>query len=130
MMGDYIGYTLEACQRKGVSRLALSGQFAKLLKIACGHPQTHVRHSQLDLTLLLQWAKEIDLDADEYQQLKSANTARQVFEQFGPRSALIERIGDQALEICQQQVPETQVSILLVNYQGQVAKVFACNRVP
>lgn len=125
MMGDFIGYTLEACHRKGVPQIALSGQFAKLLKIACGHPQTHVRHSQLDLRQLLKWCKQIGLDAAECQRLELANTARQVFEEFGVESPLIKRVGFEALTICQQQVPGAEVTILLTDYQGQVAKIFS-----
>lgn len=124
MMGDFLGFTLDACHRKGVAQIALSGQFAKLLKIACGHPQTHVRHSQLDLKQLLHWGQEIGLDAAECQQLELANTARQVFEDFGVQSRLIERVGREALAVCQQQVPGSDVSILLIDYQGQIAKIF------
>lgn len=124
MMGDHIGYTLQACHRKGVSAVALSAQFAKLLKIACGHPQTHVRHSQLDLGQLQAWAEEIDLDAAERQTLESANTAREVFETLGVDSPLVDRVTHEAWAICQQQVPGSELSILLVNYQGQVVKKY------
>ncbi|SHJ10957.1 cobalt-precorrin-5B (C1)-methyltransferase [Malonomonas rubra DSM 5091] len=125
MMGDFIGYTLEACQRKKVPQVALSGQFAKLLKIACGHPQTHVRHSQLDLTQLRRWAEEIGLDAAECEQLELANTARQIFEQYGADSALIERIGQEAVAVCQRQIPDANLEVLLVDYAGQVARIFS-----
>lgn len=130
MMGDFIGYTLEACHRKGVPQIALSGQFAKLLKIACGHSQTHVRHSQLDLKQLLQWGAEIGLDAAECQQLELANTARQVFEEFGVQSPLLERVGAEALSICRQRVPGADVSILLTDYQGRIVKIYHCNDHP
>ncbi len=124
MMGDHIGYTLEACHRKGIPAVALSAQFAKLVKIACGHPQTHVRHSQLDLGRLLAWAQEIDLDAADCQKLELANTARQVFETFGADSPLVERVAREALSLCQKQIPGSELSILLVDYQGQVVRVF------
>ena len=124
MMGDHIGYSLQACHRKGIPAVALSGQFAKLLKIACGHPQTHVRHSQLDLGQLLCWADEFDLDAVERQKLELANTAREVFETFGADSPVVDRVAREALAACQKQVPGTDLSILLVDYQGRVAKVF------
>ncbi len=124
MMGDHLGYTLQACHRKGLPAVALSAQFAKLLKIACGHPQTHVRHSQLDLGQLLIWAEENDLDAVDRQKLELANTARQVFESFGVESPLIERVAKEALLICQQQIPGTELSILLVDYQGRLAKLY------
>ena len=124
MMGDHLGYTLEACHRKGLPALALSAQFAKLLKIACGHGQTHVRHAQLDLGQLLRWGAEISLDAADRQKLELANTAREVFETFGVNALLVERVAREALQICQRQVPATELSILLVDYQGRVAKVF------
>lgn len=123
MMGDHIGYSLDACHRKGIAEVALSAQFAKLLKIACGHPQTHVRHSQLDLGQLQCWAREIDLDPAKQQQLESVNTARQVYETFGVDSPLVGRVAQEALRICQQQVPGSALSILLVDYHGQVATV-------
>ncbi len=120
MMGDHIGYTLDACQRKMIPEVALSAQFAKLLKIACGHPQTHVRHSQLDLGQLLKWALEIKLDATDCQQLELVNTAREVFEIFGVQSALVERVVHEALIVCQQKAPDVKLSILLVDYKGLV----------
>lgn len=122
MMGDHIGYTLQACQRKGIPAIALAAQFAKLVKIACGHPQTHVRHSQLDLGQLFSWATEIGLDAVERQKLELACTARQVFETFTVASPLITRVAQEALSIWQQQVPGAELTILLVDYQGQVVK--------
>jgi len=124
MMGDHLGYTLEACHRKGVPGLALSAQFAKLLKIACGHLQTHVRHSQLDLGQLLRWGAEINLDAADCQKLELANTAREVFETFGASSPLIERVAAEALKICRQQAPGSELSVLLVDYQGRIARIF------
>lgn len=125
MMGDHVGYTLQACHRKGIPEVALSAQFAKLLKIACGHPQTHVRHSQLDLGQLQRWAAEIDLDPAEQQQLELVNTARQVFETFGADSPLVAKVAQTALVSCQQLACGSRLSILLVDYQGQVVKVFS-----
>ncbi len=124
MMGDHLGYTLAACHRKAVPRLALAAQFAKLLKIACGHEQTHVRHAKLDLGQLLRWGQEIGLDAADCQKLELANTARQVFETFGAQSPLVQRVCCEALDVCQKQVPGAELAILLVDYQGQVTKVY------
>lgn len=124
MMGDHLGYTLAACHRKGVPELVLAVQFAKLLKIACGHPQTHVRHSRLDLGRLAAWAREIGLDAADCQKLELANTAREVFERFGADSPLVAKVCMEALNVCLPQVPGSRLSILLVDYQGQVAKQY------
>lgn len=124
MMGDYIGYCLDACHRKGVSAVTLSAQFAKLVKIACGHAQTHVRNSCLDLGQLVIWAKEIGLDAGDCQRLELAHTAREVFQMFGAGSPLVDRIVAQALAEMKLRVPGAEVKILLVDYQGKIAKTF------
>jgi len=124
MMGDFISHALESCHRKGVQRLAITGQFAKVLKIACGHPQTHVRNAQLDLKRLHDWGQEIGLDPAECQRLELANTARQVFEQYGSASPLVERVCSEALAVCRRRVPGADLSILLVDYQGRIARVF------
>ena len=78
MMGDYVGYALQACHRKGVARVLVAAQFAKLVKIACGHPQTHVRSAQLDLPLLRHWARNGGLDEVAAKTLECANTAREI----------------------------------------------------
>ncbi len=50
-----MGYALKTCAAKGVREIVIAGQFAKLLKVACGHEQTHVSSSELDLQQLVSW---------------------------------------------------------------------------
>lgn len=125
MMGDHIGYCLEACARKNVPSLILSGQFAKLVKIACGHPQTHVRNSSLDLEQLQRWARQINLDPADLSRLELAHTAREIFVSFGADSALIGKVAAEALRQCHKLLPATRVQVLLVDYQRQVARCFS-----
>ncbi len=124
MMGDHIGYCLEACARKKVARLSLSGQFAKLVKIACGHPQTHVRNSSLDLEQLQHWADQINLDPVDISRLELAHTARDIFVSFGADSALIDKVAAEALLQCRKLLPDTRLQLLLVDYQSRVARCF------
>ncbi|MCF6178305.1 MAG: cobalt-precorrin-5B (C(1))-methyltransferase [Geopsychrobacter sp.] len=124
MMGDHIGYCLEACARKGVPRLVLAGQFAKLIKIACGHPQTHVRNSRLDLGQVQRWAEQIPLDPADISRLELAHTARDIFVGFGPDSALIDRVATEALNQCRKILPAAELQILLVDYRGTVVRTF------
>ena len=125
MMGDHIGYCLEACARKHVPQLVLSGQFAKLVKIACGHPQTHVRNSSLDLEQLHHWAQQINLDPADLSRLKLAHTARDIFVSFGTDSVLIVKVAAEALLQCRKSLPDARIQLLLVNYQSQVARCFS-----
>lgn len=127
MMGDHIGYCLEACARKQVPRLVLAGQFAKLVKIACGHPQTHVRNSQLDLERVLSWAREINLDPADLSRLELALTARDIFVSLGADSPLIDKVAAEALGQCRKVLPTAGVEIFLADYQGKVVRQFSAD---
>jgi cobalt-precorrin-5B (C1)-methyltransferase len=124
MMGDFIGYCLEACHRKGVPEINLAAQFAKLVKIACGHNQTHARNAELDLDRLRTWGQEIDLDAEDCQRLELAHTAREVFQLLGAESRLVGEVAGRALEMMREQLPAAGVKIQLVDYQGKIVKTF------
>ncbi|HEX5772914.1 MAG TPA: cobalt-precorrin-5B (C(1))-methyltransferase CbiD, partial [Geomobilimonas sp.] len=83
MMGDHVGHALRACVRKGVERVVIAGQFAKLLKIACGHEQTHVNSSELDLKMLAEWFSDTHPRSPVPGYCRNANTARHVLEASG-----------------------------------------------
>jgi cobalt-precorrin-5B (C1)-methyltransferase len=118
MMGDHVGYALEACHRKGVPRVLLAVQFAKLFKIACGHPQTHVGSSRLDLDRLADWARIDGLDGGLTEDIECANTARQVYENLGGDHPLIGIVAGRALARLRQWAPGANVAVLLVGYDG------------
>jgi cobalt-precorrin-5B (C1)-methyltransferase len=118
MMGDHVGYALEACHRKGVPGVLLAVQFAKLFKVACGHPQTHVGSSRLDLDRLADWARIDGLDGGLTEDIECANTARQVYENLGGDHPLIGIVAGRALARLRQWAPGANVAVLLVGYDG------------
>jgi len=122
MMGDHVGYALEACHRKGVPRILLAAQFAKLVKIACGHAQTHVASSRLDLSRLADWARMDGLDGSLAEEIECANTAREVFERLGAGHPLAGMVAGRALARLRQWAPGAAVAILLVGYDGAVSR--------
>ncbi len=124
MMGDHVGYALEACHRRGFPQLVLSAQFAKLVKIACGHSQTHVSSSSLDLRYLAGWALAIGLDEAAAKTLECANTAREIFERLGEFPGLVEEVARQALLRCGERAPGANLAILLVGYDAKPAGLF------
>jgi cobalt-precorrin-5B (C1)-methyltransferase len=124
MMGDHVGYALEACHRKGVPAVVLAVQFAKLVKIACGHPQTHVSASRLDLEELGRWGATAGLDGDAVKKIECANTAREVYETLGPDHPLIAMVADHALERGRQWAPGVAVTIFLAGYGNRPARRF------
>jgi cobalt-precorrin-5B (C1)-methyltransferase len=124
MMGDHVGYLAAACHRKGMPYLIVAAQFAKLVKIACGHPQTHVRSSSLDLCELARWAGESGLGAGLAQQVETANTAREVFLEVGAGHPLVKIVAERAIKQLQNWAPGVTIEILLVGYGGELAGRF------
>jgi len=120
MMGDHVGHALRACARKGVKRVVLAGQFAKLLKIACGHEQTHVNSSELDLKHLLAWASETPHSLRLTPHISDAATARGVLEASGNDPALIALVGNRARQYAERLVQGVKLKVLLAGYGGEV----------
>lgn len=126
MMGDHVGYALRSCARKGVKQVVLAGQFAKLLKIACGHEQTHVSSSELDLRMLLEWCAVpnpqslVPLGPLGSSPPPSANTAREVLEVSGNDPLLIAMVCGKARQFAQGVAPGTEIHVLLAGYHGEV----------
>lgn len=120
MMGDHVGHALRSCARKGVPRVVLAGQFAKLLKIACGHEQTHVTSSELDLRTLEEWLDHAGLRSLLPGPCSGFNTARQVLETSGNQPALVELVCSRAAASARQMAPTLSVTVLLAGYGGEV----------
>jgi len=119
MMGDHFGYSLKSCARKGAQRVVIAGQFAKMVKIACGHLQTHVSSSELDLATLADWLKEDPGTAHLEQLARSANTARHLLEASGYDKALIDLVCQRVVRACDACAPGLPVRVFLAGYQGE-----------
>lgn len=120
MMGDHAGYALAACKSKGVKKVLLAGQFAKLLKIACGHKQTHVSSSVLDLQELAAWCS-LDRGTANLEPLaRQANTARQVLEESGNDPFLIQLVCEKAKDCASLMASSLQIEVILVGYDSKV----------
>ncbi len=120
MMGDHVGYALQACERKGVRNVVLAAQFAKLLKIACGHEQTHVSSSQLDLYQLREWLGASPRTSRFIPYAEQANTAREILEASGADKGLISLVATRAGHFAARFAPRLRVKVLLAGYQGEV----------
>jgi cobalt-precorrin-5B (C1)-methyltransferase len=120
MMGDHVGHALRACARRGVRRVVLAGQFAKLLKIACGHEQTHVASSALDLEQLARWVALDPRTSHLVPLVRGANTAREVLERAGEGSLLAEFVCTRVAAFARGLAPEARVEVLLAGFHGEV----------
>jgi cobalt-precorrin-5B (C1)-methyltransferase len=129
MMGDFAGYAAEACQQRNVGRFIVAAQFAKLLKIACGHPQTHVHSSTLDMAQLADWGRLAGLDLTTTKAIECANTARQVFVESPAAETLAALVAERALQQLRSWAPGCAATIALVDYAGGIAGVFGAETV-
>ncbi len=120
MMGDHVGHSLRACAFKGVREVVVAGQFAKLLKIACGHEQTHVSSSELDLRMLAEWLQEAAPDSPVAMSALHANTARQVLEESEHDPLLVTLVCGRAKSFAQRVTEDVAVKVLLAGYAGEV----------
>ncbi|HEY6837245.1 MAG TPA: cobalt-precorrin-5B (C(1))-methyltransferase [Geobacteraceae bacterium] len=120
MMGDHVGYALRACARRGVARVVLAAQFAKLLKIACGHEQTHVASSSLDLGTLAGWVTEELGDTGLAGRVAAANTAREVLSDCERRDEIIALVASRARAFAERLAPGGAFEVFLAGYDGEV----------
>ena len=120
MMGDHVGYALRACARRHIPRIILAGQFAKLLKIACRHEQTHVSASELDLQEVKSWLLAANFPAATIELAGRANTARHLLAECDAAPALIALVCARAREFAQSLAPATEIEVFLAGYDGEV----------
>lgn len=79
-MGDFSGYTVQVCAKKGIRMAHVAGFIGKLAKISMGVKQTHVKGSKVDMEFLSELAKRCGAPQEVADKIKKANTARHVFE--------------------------------------------------
>ncbi len=79
-MGDFSGYTIQQCAKKGVEQAYVVGFIGKLAKMAAGVRQTHVKGSKVDMGFLAGLAAQCGADGTVSGQILDANTARHVSE--------------------------------------------------
>ena len=120
MMGDHVGYALRSATRKGAGRAVIAGQFAKLLKIACGNEQTHVSSSELELKNLAEWLRLEPRTSNLEPLARQANTARQLLLESGNDPMLVALVCCKAQEAAERMAPGLGVSVLLAGYGGEV----------
>jgi cobalt-precorrin-5B (C1)-methyltransferase len=118
MMGDHIAYSLRACQARGFSQPIIACQFAKLLKIACGHENTHAAASDLDIQQLLAWGQDGGLSDGTLASISNANTAREIAIASSFDPLLLELVFRHARCAAGGHAPEIHLHFLVADYSG------------
>jgi cobalt-precorrin-5B (C1)-methyltransferase len=118
MMGDHIAYALLACQERGFLKPVIACQFAKLLKIACGHENTHAAASDLDLTQLLTWGQDSGLSDMTLTTISNANTAREIAISCSFEPHLLQLVFRHASSAARKHAAEIYPHFLVADYGG------------
>ena len=122
-MGDFSGYTIQQCAKKGIKKAYVVGFIGKLSKMAMGVKQTHVKGSKIDMSFLADIAKDCGANEVLIEQIKKANTARHVQEIIQEN-----KLNDFFIKICSKvydhmtEYSENKVrlEIVLYNFDGTV----------
>jgi len=122
-MGDFSGYAISQCTKKGIKRAYVGGFIGKFAKMATGVKQTHVKGSKVNMEFLSKLAKKCKAGEKIIQEIKNANTARNVQEIVLENN--VEGFFD---EICSEVYKQmkshsenkTAVEIILFDFDGNV----------
>ena len=120
MMGDHVAYALRACAQRGFMQPIIACQFAKLLKIACGHENTHAAASDMDLGVLQGWCEAAEFSPGIITLISQANTAREIAVTSGFDPPLMQLVIHQARRAAAVHAPGLEALPLLCGYDGGV----------
>ncbi|MCL5264611.1 MAG: cobalt-precorrin-5B (C(1))-methyltransferase [Chloroflexi bacterium] len=122
-MGDFVGFALKQCARKGVRKVTVAGMVGKLSKMAAGHAQTHVDHSRIDMSFLAQLAADDGLPDEVVAAIRDGNTARHFLDIVCDRGgeAIFGRICALAAAKCREQADgNLDVECIMTDFSGVV----------
>jgi len=124
MMGDYLKFSLQQVENYSFTKVHVATMWAKLLKGAMGHAQTHVRHGILDTENVCAFLTDNNISQAVVEKLKSANTAREILDIL-----VREQAADVIAFVCRfaakkyQGITGIPVSVHLVNSNGTIMAI-------
>lgn len=121
MMGDHVQHALRSSAQRGFLQPVLACQFAKLLKIACGHPNTHAAASPLDMSQLIAWLQADLAPAGLLRLAAEANTARELALTSDYSLPLLQTICRRLQQAVRLHAPHLAPEILVCRYDGAAA---------
>jgi len=121
MMGDFAEFSLADAKKHGFRKVHLCAQWAKMVKIAMGTPETHVRHGALEAQAARDYLVSLGMDLPKDREF---NTTREIFDLVNttahdPRSS-IGLVCKAAKRYCETVTGGVPVSIHLVSYEGEI----------
>lgn len=119
MMGDHVQHALQACVAHGYLQPVLACQFAKLVKIACGHANTHAANSRMELDSLCGWLQQDSAPPHLQELARQAHTARELALTGNYAPELLTTVCRRVVQAVARHAPQLAPSILVCGYDGQ-----------
>ena len=118
-VGDFTGQAIKGAVKNGLRRGFFVGMAGKLTKLAAGVMMTHWTRSKVDNELLAEITEEAGGDAQLFEDVKGANTARHAYELW--RAAHLERApyllcGRVAENLCDYAGGEIEMHAIMVDF--------------
>jgi cobalt-precorrin-5B (C1)-methyltransferase len=117
MSGDHIGRSLEEARRLGVRSIHVAAQWAKLLKVAMGTPDTHVRAGAFDTAAAAAFLRGLGIGLPQ----KSYNTAREMFDSLKNPARAVRSVCAEAARYAER-LSGADVRAVLVGYDGKAVE--------
>lgn len=121
-MGDFAGYAIQQCGRKGIKKAYVAGFVGKLSKMAAGAGQTHVKGSKVDMGFLADVAAGCGASRDIVARIREANTARHVLEILSPGGApgFFGKICGMVQDRMTGRAPDMEIRVVMFDFDGSV----------
>ena len=122
-MGDFSGYAIRQCQKKGLRQVCLAGFVGKMAKMATGISQTHVKGSKVDTKMLAKVAAECGADSKTAARIREANTARHVMEMVledGTIHGFFESICEMVRSQMSNKAPALSIRVIMFSFDGSI----------
>ena len=126
-MGDFSGYTVQVCAKKGIKKAYVAGFIGKLAKMSMGVKQTHVKGSKVDMEFLSELAKRCGAPQDVQDSIRKANTARHVFEIINEKniSGYFDMVCSEAhKQLGKYSDNKFEIEVIMFDFDGKVIGIF------
>ncbi len=125
-VGDFMGYALKECTRKGLSKVIIWGMAGKLSKLAQGHFHTHVDSAEVDIDFLAKVAQSCSVASSP----KAVNAHQ--FLTLLPQAHVVEvcqKLCLLAAQQCSRQGEgKFEVECVMNDYRGNLLGMASCPR--
>ena len=118
--GNYIGETLKMAHELDIRYVTLGVMLGKAVKLAAGHLDTHSRKTTMDIGFIQQMLNEAGITID----ISTITLARELWERIpsDQLSVFVQTVIRHCEEYCAPLVPNTHLTILLIDDNGKIYK--------